>query len=109
MLQVHGSIHHEGKNSTRGVEKAVSNSAQYREWLSYLVSGMSRAVTCNTVDNPKEECKALKDMNTGHIYDGKELKEFKEWFETLGMTLEEVYDEYLCELEEYRIKPETKL
>ena len=26
MLQVHGSIHHEGKNSTRGVEKAVSNS-----------------------------------------------------------------------------------
>ena len=45
MLQVHGSIHHEGKNSTRGVEKAVSNSAQYREWLSYLVSGMARAVT----------------------------------------------------------------
>jgi hypothetical protein len=47
MLQVHGSIHHEGKNSTRGVEKAVSNSAQYREWLSYLVSGMARAVTKN--------------------------------------------------------------
>jgi hypothetical protein len=33
------------KNSTRGVEKTVSNSAQYREWLSYLVSGMARAVT----------------------------------------------------------------
>jgi hypothetical protein len=45
MLQVHGSIHHEGKDSTRGVEKAVSNSSQYREWLSYPVSGMARAVT----------------------------------------------------------------
>jgi hypothetical protein len=33
------------KTPQGGVEKAVSNSAQYREWLSYLVSGMARAVT----------------------------------------------------------------
>ena len=70
---------------------------------------VSKDIAGNTVDNPKEECKALKDMKTGRVYDDEEeLKEFEEWFETLGMTLEEVYDEYLCELEEYRIKPETK-
>ncbi|WJX28636.1 hypothetical protein P8452_17330 [Trifolium repens] len=47
-------------------------------------------------------------MNTGRVYDEEELKEFEEWFETLGMTLEEVYDEYLCKLEEYNISPETR-
>jgi hypothetical protein len=32
--------------------------------------------------------KVLKDMNTEYEYDEKELKEFEEWLETLGMTLE---------------------
>ncbi|WJX19050.1 hypothetical protein P8452_08784 [Trifolium repens] len=77
--------------------------------LSKLVSThVSKDIAGNTVDNPKEECKTLKDMNTRRVYDEEELKKFEEWFETLGMTLEEVYDEYLCELEEYKISPETK-
>ncbi|KAK2382250.1 hypothetical protein QL285_069798 [Trifolium repens] len=48
-------------------------------------------------------------MNTGHKYDEKELKEFEEWFEsTLGMTMEKFYDDYLNELEEYKIDPTAK-
>jgi hypothetical protein len=50
---------------------------------------VSKDIAGNTVDNPMEECKVLKDMNTRHEYDEKELKEFEEWFEiTLGMTME---------------------
>jgi hypothetical protein len=61
------------------------------------------------VDNPKEECKALRDMNTGRVYDEEEIKQFEEWFETtLGMTMKKFYDEYLSELEEYRFDPALK-
>ncbi|KAK2416221.1 hypothetical protein QL285_038636 [Trifolium repens] len=77
--------------------------------LSKLVSThVSKDIAGNTVDNPKEECKVLKDMNTRYEYDEKELEEFEEWLKMLGMTLEEVYDEYLSELEEYKIKPVAK-
>ncbi|KAK2444144.1 hypothetical protein QL285_015197 [Trifolium repens] len=77
--------------------------------LSKLVSThVSKDIAGNTVHNPKEECKVMKKLNTGREYDEKELKKFEEWFETRGMTLEEVYDEYLSELKEYKIKPAAK-
>ena len=78
--------------------------------LSKLVSThVSKDIAGNTVDNPKEECKALKDMNTGRVYDEEKLKQFEEWFKaTLGITMEDYYDEYLSELEEYRIDPTVK-
>ncbi|WJX89261.1 hypothetical protein P8452_71273 [Trifolium repens] len=78
--------------------------------LSKLVSThVSKDIAGNTVDNPKEECKVLKDLRTGHEYDEKELEEFKKWFEsTLGATMEIYYDDYLSELEEYRVKPAAK-
>jgi hypothetical protein len=56
----------------------------------------------NTVDNPKEECKALKEQKMEHTRKEEELMEFKKWFAELGMTLEEAYDEFTSELEEYR-------
>ncbi|KAK2382356.1 hypothetical protein QL285_069900 [Trifolium repens] len=72
--------------------------------LSKLVSThVSKDIAGNTVDNPKEESKVLKDQRSGRKYDEDELKEFEEWFKTLGMTLEEAYDEFLSELEEYRL------
>ncbi|KAK2362821.1 hypothetical protein QL285_087851 [Trifolium repens] len=75
--------------------------------LSKLVSThVSKDIAGNTVDNPKEECKALKDMKTGRVYDEEKLKQLEEWFKaTLGITMEDYYDEYLSELEEYRIDP----
>ena len=43
--------------------------------LSKLVSThVSKDIAGNTVDNPEEECKALRDMNTGRVYNEKELK-----------------------------------
>ncbi|KAK2436770.1 hypothetical protein QL285_021740 [Trifolium repens] len=78
--------------------------------LSKLVNThVSKDIAGNTVDNPKEECKVLKDMSTWREYDEKELEEFKKWFEsTLGMTMENYYDDYLSELEVYKIKPAAK-
>ena len=78
--------------------------------LSKLVSThVSKDIAGNTVDNPKEECKAIKDMKTGRVYDEEKLKQFEEWFKaTLGITMEDYYDEYLSELEEYRIDPTVK-
>ncbi|KAK2382626.1 hypothetical protein QL285_070148 [Trifolium repens] len=71
--------------------------------LSKLVSThVSKDIACNTVDNPKEECKALEDLKTEREYNEEEPMEFEEWFKTLGMTLEEAYDEFTEELEEYR-------
>jgi hypothetical protein len=52
------------------------------------------------VDNPKEECKALKDRKPNRNVE--EPNEFEEWFTLFGMTLEEAYDEFMRELKEYR-------
>ena len=71
--------------------------------LSKLVSThVSKDIAGNTVDNPKEECKALKDQKTEREHNEEELMKFKEWFKALGMTLEEAYDELTGELKEYR-------
>ncbi|WJX51860.1 hypothetical protein P8452_38024 [Trifolium repens] len=77
--------------------------------LSKLVSThVSKDIAGNTVDNPKEECKVLKSHKSGREYNEEELKELEEWFKTLGMTLEEAYDEFISELEEYRLSLATK-
>jgi hypothetical protein len=51
------------------------------------------------MDNPREECKAL--TETKRERDWEDLMEFKRWFATLGMTLEEAYDMSMDELEEF--------
>ncbi|KAK2374241.1 hypothetical protein QL285_075217 [Trifolium repens] len=61
--------------------------------LSKLVNThVSKDITGNTVDNPKEECKVLKDMKSEH----------EEWYKLFDMTLDEAYDEFMRELREYR-------
>jgi hypothetical protein len=68
--------------------------------LSKLVTThVSKDIAGNTVDNPKEECKALKEKEIKRGRDEEELLEFKRWFKKLGMTLEEAYDEFMGELE----------
>jgi hypothetical protein len=63
---------------------------------------VSKDIACNTVENPKEECKALKEKEIVRQRDEEELLQFKKWFEKLGMTLEEGYDKFMGELVEYR-------
>ncbi|KAK2356096.1 hypothetical protein QL285_093451 [Trifolium repens] len=71
--------------------------------LSKLVSThVSKDIAGNTVDNPKEECKMLKDHKSDHEQREEQVKDYEEWFKLFGMTLEEAYDEFMRELEEYR-------
>jgi hypothetical protein len=53
------------------------------------------------VDNAREECKALTEKETKRERDEEELMELKRWFVALGMNLEEAYDEFMGELEEF--------
>ncbi|KAK2369100.1 hypothetical protein QL285_082253 [Trifolium repens] len=71
--------------------------------LSKLVSThVSKDIAGNTVDNPKEECKVLKDQKSECEQSEEQVKDYEEWFKLFGMTLEEAYDEFMRELEEYR-------
>jgi hypothetical protein len=64
--------------------------------LSKLVTtDVCKDIAGNTVDNPREECKALTEKETKREKGEKELMEFKRWFAKLGMTLEEAYDEFM--------------
>ncbi|MCI01932.1 hypothetical protein A2U01_0022962, partial [Trifolium medium] len=85
--------------------------------LSKLITNLSKDYACNTVDNPKKEtCKAIGERrksiveNRGDKKDEKrekdemELRQFQKWFKQLGMTLEEAYEEFMGELEDYYAK-----
>ncbi|MCI06533.1 hypothetical protein A2U01_0027593, partial [Trifolium medium] len=52
-----------------------------------------------TVDNPKEECKVLK--TKCEEYED-ELENFRKWFRTMGVTMEEAYDTFMGEIEDAR-------
>jgi PHD/YefM family antitoxin component YafN of YafNO toxin-antitoxin module len=70
--------------------------------LSKLVTThVSIDITGKTVDNPKEECISLKEKEIEREQDEEELPQLKKWFEKLRMTLEEAYDEFMGELDEY--------
>jgi hypothetical protein len=57
--------------------------------LSKLVSThVSKYIVGNTVDNPNEECKMLKDQKSEHEQREEQVKDYKEWFKLFGMTLE---------------------
>jgi hypothetical protein len=69
--------------------------------LSKLVSThVSKDIAGNTVDNPKEECKAIKDMKSEHEQREEQIKDYEEWYKLFDMTLDEAYDEFMRELKE---------
>ncbi|KAK2374877.1 hypothetical protein QL285_075810 [Trifolium repens] len=71
--------------------------------LSKLVSThVSKDIAGNTVDNPKEECKVLKEMKSEHEQKEEQIKGYEEWYKLFDMTLDEAYDEFMRELKEYR-------
>ncbi|MCH86621.1 hypothetical protein A2U01_0007480 [Trifolium medium] len=74
--------------------------------LTKLITNFSKDYAGNTVDNPtKEVCKAIgkrgEKTEDKRKKDEEELKQFQKWFKQLGMTLEEAYNEFMDELEEY--------
>ncbi|KAK2436550.1 hypothetical protein QL285_021538 [Trifolium repens] len=71
--------------------------------LSKLVSThVSKDIADNTVDNPKEKFKVLKDQISEHEQREEQVKDYEEWYKLFGMTLYEAYDEFMRELKEYR-------
>ncbi|KAK2368919.1 hypothetical protein QL285_082081 [Trifolium repens] len=104
------------KTNFENIQTTVANHGATIKILETLIGQLSKVVSIhvskdiagNTVDNLKEECKVLKDQRSGREYNEDELKEFEEWFTMLGMTLEEDYDEFTGELEEYRRSLATK-
>jgi hypothetical protein len=89
----------------------VANQGAIIKSLETQIGQLSKLVTTyvsidiarNTVDNPKEECKTLTEKELKHERDWEELMEFKRWFAALGMTLEEAYDMFIDELEEFHL------
>ncbi|MCH85181.1 hypothetical protein A2U01_0006025 [Trifolium medium] len=67
--------------------------------LSKMMASTSTNHAGTTVDNPKEECMALK---TKRQEDEDELENFRKWFKTMGVTLEEAYDAFMGEMEDAR-------
>ncbi|KAK2455979.1 hypothetical protein QL285_003388 [Trifolium repens] len=71
--------------------------------LSKLVSThVSKDIAGNTVDNPKEECKVLKDKKSEQERRDEQVKDYKEWYKLFDMILDEACDEFMRELREYR-------
>ncbi|WJX12551.1 hypothetical protein P8452_03041 [Trifolium repens] len=71
--------------------------------LSKLVSThVSKDIAGNTVDNPKEECKVLKDQKIEQEQKEEQIKDYEEWYKLFDMKLDEAYDEFMRELREYR-------
>ncbi|KAK2457219.1 hypothetical protein QL285_004517 [Trifolium repens] len=63
--------------------------------LSKLVTThVSKDIGDNTVDNPMEESNALKEKEIERAEDEEVILQFKKWFNQLGITLEEAYDEF---------------
>ncbi|PNX97142.1 hypothetical protein L195_g020365 [Trifolium pratense] len=74
--------------------------------LTNLITNFSKDYAGNTVDNTTMEvCKAIGERvektKDKREKDEDELRHFQKWFKQLGMTLEEAYDEFMDELEEY--------
>jgi hypothetical protein len=98
------------KTNFESIQNTVANQGVTIKSLETQIGQLSKLVTPhiskdiagNTVDNPKDECKTLKEQKIERTRNEEELMEFKKWFTMLGMTLEEAYDEFTSELEEYR-------
>ena len=71
--------------------------------ISKLVSThVSKDIAGNTVDNPKKECKVLKDQKLEQERRHEQVKDYEEWYKMFDMTLDEAYEEFMRELREYR-------
>jgi hypothetical protein len=82
-------------------ETIKSLETQIRQLSKLVTTHVSKDIAGNRMDNPKEECKALKEKEIERAKDEDELLQFKKWFNQLGITLEEAYDEFIRNLEEY--------
>ncbi|PNX74126.1 hypothetical protein L195_g030040 [Trifolium pratense] len=74
--------------------------------LTKLITNFSKDYAGNTVDNhKKEECKAVGERTERaeekRKKDEKELRQLQKWFKQLRLTMEEAYDEFVEELDEY--------
>jgi hypothetical protein len=93
------------------IQSTVANQGAIIKSLETQIGQLSKLVTThvsidisgNTVDNPKNECKMLTEKELKRERDWEELMEFKRWFAALGMTLEEAYDMFIDELEEFHL------
>jgi archaellum component FlaC len=96
------------KTSFENIQTTVANQGATIKSLETQIGQLSKLVSTHvskdiaSVDNPKEECKVLKDKKSEHEQIEEQIKDYEEWYKLFDMTLDEAYDEFMRELQEYR-------